>query len=240
MAITQASHGFSVKQGIYFNGTIWALSRGDAAATGRTIAVVESVADVNTFTAVMGGLLTTTGLTAGAYYASAVTAGLLTQTAPTADGHFKQPVMIAVSATAAYVLGYPLEPTAPTGSFTPAITFGGLSVGVTYTDQIGRYTVISDRVFFNIWLNISDKGSSTGSALVTGLPIAANVLSQEFHAFALRLSGVTYASDCGAYVAPGDTEVNLNGISAAGVLNTLDDIAFATASTVMLSGHYRI
>ena len=251
MAITQATHGFVVKDSVYHNGTIWVKAQANAIATALTVAVVESVADVNTFTAVMGGKLTTTGITAGSYYLSAATAGLLTKTVPTAAGQFRQPVMIAISTTEAYVLGFPAQTTAlsdnvadladyETGTWTPTLTFGGLSVGITYSSQVGRYTKIGDRVFFQIWLNVTAKGSSTGSALLTGLPFTSNAATNSNSPLALRLSGVTFDSDSAAYIAPADTEVNLNGISNAGVLNTLDDLAFAATSTIMVAGQYGV
>ena len=62
-------------------------------------------------------------------------------------------------------------------TFTPTITFGGGSTGVTYTTQTGRYTRIANRIFGEIHLVLSSKGSSTGSAIITGLPIAASANS---------------------------------------------------------------
>lgn len=57
-------------------------------------------------------------------------------------------------------------------SFTPTIAFGGASVGVTYTTQTASYTRIGNRVFFNIALAISSKGSSTGDVTIGTLPLS--------------------------------------------------------------------
>lgn len=57
------------------------------------------------------------------------------------------------------------------GTFTPGITFGGAAVGITYVDRIGRYTRIGNLVFYQIILTLSSKGSSTGSAIMTGFPV---------------------------------------------------------------------
>lgn len=56
------------------------------------------------------------------------------------------------------------------GTWTPAIEFGGGSTGITYDRQIGRYFRTEDMI--NVWLHIflTDKGSSTGSAKIVGLP----------------------------------------------------------------------
>lgn len=60
------------------------------------------------------------------------------------------------------------------GTFTPALKFGGNSVGMTYTNQAGRYTKIGNRVDVCIIANLLTKGSSTTAATITGLPFTAN------------------------------------------------------------------
>jgi hypothetical protein len=58
------------------------------------------------------------------------------------------------------------------GTWTPAVTFGGGATGVTYSDQSGAYTKIGRCVTYRFNINLSSKGSSTGSAEITGLPFA--------------------------------------------------------------------
>lgn len=62
---------------------------------------------------------------------------------------------------------------APT-TFTPVVAFGGASVGITYTTQYGYYLRIGNLV--TVWVDIvlSNKGSSTGTMSITGLPYANN------------------------------------------------------------------
>lgn len=66
-----------------------------------------------------------------------------------------------------------------TGTYTPALSFGGASVGITYTTQTGYYSLIGKHCTFTSILVLSSKGSSTGAALIT-LPFAplntANIL----------------------------------------------------------------
>jgi len=57
-------------------------------------------------------------------------------------------------------------------TFTPVMAFGGASTGVTYTVQTGYYTRIGNTVTFAISILLSSKGSSTGAATITGLPVA--------------------------------------------------------------------
>ncbi len=56
-------------------------------------------------------------------------------------------------------------------AFTPAASFGGGTTGITYTNQQGSYSRVGNLVFFRLRLTLSNKGSSTGNALITGLPL---------------------------------------------------------------------
>lgn len=60
-----------------------------------------------------------------------------------------------------------------TGTFTPVLRFGGATTGITYTDQEGQYTQIGNLVYFSYNIILSSKGSATGVATITGLPIVA-------------------------------------------------------------------
>lgn len=57
-----------------------------------------------------------------------------------------------------------------TGTFTPILSFGGASTGITYTSQIASYTKIGNLVFVDIYVVLSSKGSSTGAAVISALP----------------------------------------------------------------------
>lgn len=58
-----------------------------------------------------------------------------------------------------------------TGTFTPTITFGGGSTGITYTTQTGQYWQIGAVVYVSMQIVLSNKGSSTGTAEIRGLPV---------------------------------------------------------------------
>jgi hypothetical protein len=61
------------------------------------------------------------------------------------------------------------------GTFVPSLTFGGASVGITYSShrRYGIYTKIGNTVTYFIHLELTSKGSSTGGANITGLPFTA-------------------------------------------------------------------
>jgi hypothetical protein len=58
-------------------------------------------------------------------------------------------------------------------TWTPALAFGGAATGMTYTTQVGRYTVHGRLVTAVAYITINDNGSATGSATITGLPYTA-------------------------------------------------------------------
>ena len=56
------------------------------------------------------------------------------------------------------------------GTWTPSLTFGGGSTGITYTTQSGNYVKIGKHVTAIYAITLSNKGSSTGTVLLNGLP----------------------------------------------------------------------
>lgn len=58
------------------------------------------------------------------------------------------------------------------GSWTPAIAFGGGTTGITYSVQSGLYTKVGNIVILSGRIQLTNKGSSTGDATMTGLPFS--------------------------------------------------------------------
>jgi hypothetical protein len=58
------------------------------------------------------------------------------------------------------------------GTWTPSLTFNGLSVGLTYSSRSGSYIKIGRIVYVNLSIVLSSKGSSTGDAIIGGLPFS--------------------------------------------------------------------
>ena len=59
-----------------------------------------------------------------------------------------------------------------TGTWTPSVSFGGGSTGVTYNNQYGHYTKTGNMVTVQGFVYLSSKGSDNGTALINGLPYA--------------------------------------------------------------------
>lgn len=68
---------------------------------------------------------------------------------------------------------FPLT-TYATGTWTPALAFGGSIVGITYTTQLGTYTQIGREVTCRFRIVLTSKGAAAGAATIGGLPFAAN------------------------------------------------------------------
>lgn len=56
------------------------------------------------------------------------------------------------------------------GTWTPGLAFGGGTTGLTYVRQQGKYIKIGSLVYIQGHLLVSNKGTSTGQASVTGIP----------------------------------------------------------------------
>lgn len=65
-------------------------------------------------------------------------------------------------------------PNSEFGSWTPGVSFGGSSTGITYAQRVGRYLKVGNTVTCYGSVVLSAAGSSTGNAKITGLPFSAN------------------------------------------------------------------
>lgn len=105
ITVTQAAHGFTVGEAIYFDGAEYALAIADSTLTAEVIGVVQDVLSVNEFVFISVGLLEgLSGLTPGLVgWLSDATPGLVTEDIPTTVGNITKPIWIAISATSAMV-----------------------------------------------------------------------------------------------------------------------------------------
>lgn len=61
------------------------------------------------------------------------------------------------------------------GSFTPTFTAATPPTGVTYSQQVGRYTKIGNVVFYYVFIALTSKGSGgSGAMSIAGLPYTCN------------------------------------------------------------------
>ena len=62
-------------------------------------------------------------------------------------------------------------------TFTPVLQFGGASTGITYSVQSGYYSRTSNTLTGVIEIQLTNKGTSTGQAVITGIPKSSNAAS---------------------------------------------------------------
>jgi hypothetical protein len=120
------------------------------------------------------------------------------------------------------------------GTWTMGVSFGGAASGVTYQANTGTYTKIGRQVTVNGVVVLTSKGSSTGSALLTGLPFTINSNDAFYVAATLRMENVSFANQFQAYGGIGSTVVAIDEITEAGVNGSLTNADFANNSTVMI------
>lgn len=127
-------------------------------------------------------------------------------------------------------------------AFTPGVSFGAGTTGITYSiDNAAISCKVGKTRFVHIRLVLSNKGSSTGGAKITGLPEAATVVNNVdeaiFSVAALGMSGLT-GSMLGEAIL-NSTGITLTQWGATGT-TTITDARFTNTSVVYVSGSYPV
>lgn len=126
------------------------------------------------------------------------------------------------------------------GTFTAGIAFGGGTTGITYGSTASSYTKIGNRAFLNIRIVLSSKGTSTGSATMTGFPFAVENVSNQF--ICSIFTGNSYgagANSLNSTLSPGATSSSLNSF-AAGTNAALADTDFTNSTSINFSAQYPV
>ena len=119
------------------------------------------------------------------------------------------------------------------GTFTPGITFGGASVALTGTFN-GRYTKVGRTVTVSGIIVLSAKGSSTGTALITGLPFTSSGGAGSYFAASLRLSLISFTDTFQGWIGPSGTVINLEQVTNAGADTVLTNTNFPVGVSVLI------
>lgn len=77
------------------------------------------------------------------------------------------------------------------GSWTPIVTFGGASTGITYSVQNGDYTRMGNIVFVSAEMQLTSVGSATGSLVITNLPVIQGSPVDSLNYMAITLQNAT-------------------------------------------------
>lgn len=123
------------------------------------------------------------------------------------------------------------------GTWTPAISFGGGTTGITYTTRTGAYRRVGNTVMIEASITLSNKGSSTGAVSIDTLPVAASttdcILSAYFSVF-------TFTGQVFCRIPASGTSVVLESAVTTGAVTALTDTAFANNTQIVFSGCYLV
>ena len=128
---------------------------------------------------------------------------------------------------------------ATTGTFTPELSFGGATTGITYAAQLGYYTRIANRIFFNFRITLTSKGSATGDAVISGLPFDC-AGGSNYCPVTIRIAVISFADYPQGRIEISSKTISLHEVTNAGALTTLVDTNFADTSSIYVSGQYPI
>jgi hypothetical protein len=128
------------------------------------------------------------------------------------------------------------------GVSTVTLAFGGASVGITYSMQECRYTRIGNRIFIQIGLALSSKGSSTGATTISGLPFTNKNVGYggvAMTAYADNFAGlgaiiIPFLPENSSTISLRTTDISSN--TTGSVTNTI----FNNTSYLMISGNYLV
>jgi hypothetical protein len=126
------------------------------------------------------------------------------------------------------------------GTWTPVITFSGAAVGQTYSAQAGYYTKVGRVVTVSCYIAFTNKGSSTGNAVLTGLPFTnANISSNYVRCpiYINTLATPLTGNDV-SYMAPNTAVVNIAQLASQATTTNLTHATFNNNSDFMVSFSY--
>ena len=127
------------------------------------------------------------------------------------------------------------------GTWTPSITFGGGSTGITYQTgfRVGNYVKVGSKVLCTGIVYLLTKGSSTGPAQVTGLPFTNASGNAGYTGIPIGYTeAITYTGYLGSTLSPSATALSLWYFTEAGGNATIGDSNFGNLSQIRFSFSY--
>jgi len=119
--------------------------------------------------------------------------------------------------------------------WTPGISFGNGTTGITYVNQLGNFTRIGRLVVANYKIVLSSKGSSVGAARITGLPVVSGSLAAKdpFSSIGYWSNMATSYASLSAGIESGTTRAQIFGASGAtATLGAVANTDFANNSSI--------
>ena len=124
------------------------------------------------------------------------------------------------------------------GTWTMGVSFGGASVGVTYSANTGQYTKVGRQVTLTGYLLLTNKGTSVGTALLTGLPFTTGTTVSYVTGLSAVFANVTSTGYNGGYANNNGVTIDLTQTSVAGLTTSLSNTNFANNTGILMSLTY--
>ena len=125
-----------------------------------------------------------------------------------------------------------------TGTFIPTLTFGKNSAGQSYQTRVGYYTKIGSAVTVTLYILLTSKGTSTGTAEIAGMPFKCKG-GLAYSVGSLHINQVSYSGFPQAYLQHATFNVNLGTTSESGTFSTLDNNNFVGDSGIIFTATYQ-
>lgn len=123
------------------------------------------------------------------------------------------------------------------GTFTPAVEFGGSSTGITYDFQIGNYSRIGQTCNVSLEVSLTSKGTATGDATIVNLPFI--IKSGTFVNFAWYADFLVYGTNIPSFVGTSSVIGMLQCVSSLYRIQ-MTDTNFLNNTKIQLTGTYII
>lgn len=230
--LADVAAGSYLRSGGVTTAPLWsALKLPNAATSGRV--VFASAADTYGEDADLSFDTSTNQLSSGTFKA-ATTIGVGAATPATSGAGITFPATQSASTDANTLDDY------EEGTFTPGISFGGGTTGITYSTQTGVYTKVGNVVTFAHVIRLTSKGSSTGTALGTGLPFSAAASPDNVPCSQIaNLMAVTATTTLQGGTIASATTIAMNRFTA-GAAAVLTDADFNNNTVIRTAGSYFI
>jgi hypothetical protein len=126
------------------------------------------------------------------------------------------------------------------GTFDAGFAFGGASVSIVYSFRQCRYTKIGRVVHISGQVTISSKGSSTGTATITGLPFVVANENGGYSAVSIYLANITFTDFAQAFASTNTQTISLREVTNAGTITVLTDADFSANAEIIFSCTYTV
>lgn len=128
------------------------------------------------------------------------------------------------------------------GVWTVGVTFGGNSASMTFVPngRVGHYTRIGNRVILGCYLSLANKGTSTGNAVLTGLPFPSSSTTNTYSNVSILARNISWANMPVAELGPNSSTIRLAEILENGVLSELTEGNFDNDAVIEILAVYPV